>query len=69
MQILSKVPINEIRVGDRVKSSLTNREGVIVKIIDIANASRFEDNEILVKWENGNISHQWHFVYDKVWLM
>lgn len=63
------MPIDEIRIGDRVKSSLTDREGVITKIIDIANASRCEDNEILVKWENGGISHQWHINYDKVWLM
>ncbi len=69
MQTLSNVPFEELRVGDRVKSKSTNNEGVISRLIDISEASRRDDNEILVKWSNGNISLQWHYNYDRVWLM
>lgn len=69
MQTLSNVPFEELRVGDRVKSKSTNNEGVISRLIDITEARRKDDNEILVKWSTGNISLQWHYNYDRVWLM
>lgn len=69
MQTLSNVSFNEIRIGDRVKSKVTNREGFISRITPIEYARRFEDNEFIIVWENGNISCQWHFMYDFVWLM
>jgi len=69
MQTLSNVPFNELRVGDRVKSKITDNEGFIFCLIDIAEAKRREDNEIVVKWSTGTISYQWHFNYDRVWLM
>jgi hypothetical protein len=69
MQTLSNVPFSELRVGDRVKSKVTNREGVITSLINISKAFRFKDNEIFIKWERNTRSHQWYFFYDYVWLM
>ncbi len=69
MQTLCNIPISEIRVGDRVKSKQTNREGFIKQIIPIQNACRFEDEELIIRWENGNISRQWKYMYDAVWMM
>lgn len=69
MQVLSEVPKELIRIGDRVKSMRTLREGVITGIIPIEQARRFEDMELLIRWENGNISQQWLYMYDGVWMM
>lgn len=69
MQTVANIPFNELRVGDRVKSRITGVEGFISELIDISKASRRDDNEIVVKWDNGNISLQWHFNYCFVWLM
>lgn len=69
MQTVAKVPFNELRVGDRVKSMITGVEGVITDLIDTSKARRKDDNEIVVKWDNGNISLQWHFNFMFVWLM
>lgn len=69
MQMLSNVPFDEIRVGDRVKSIRTGTEGFIYSKTPIHLARRFEDNEVMIKWENGNISYIWHFQLDGVWLM
>lgn len=69
MQTLSKVPFKELRIGDRVKSKVTNNEGFISQFIPIEQARRRDDNEIIVKWNTGAESMQWHFNYDAVWLM
>lgn len=69
MQTLSKVPFDQLRVGDRVKSRVTNNEGFIYRLIDISEASRQDDNEIVMKWPNGSISYLWHYNCDVIWLM
>lgn len=69
MQTLSNVPIEEVRVGDRVKSKKTNREGFISQIIDIEYSQRQDDNSFIIRWENGNISLQLQLDYTNVWLM
>ncbi len=69
MQILSNVPLQNVRVGDRVKSMMTGNEGFISRIIDIEDARRKDDYEYLIKWDNGNISLHWKYNYSSVWLM
>ena len=69
MQKLSDVPFDSLRVGDRVKSKITNNEGVIRELIVKSQAKRFEDSEIVIVWDTGSRSHHWHFWLDKVWLM
>lgn len=69
MQTLSKVPVEHIRVGDRVKSRVTHIEGTILEIIPVEQARRCEDNEFFIRWDNSNTSFQWHYMYDRVWLM
>ena len=62
MQKLSDVPFDLLRVGDRVKSEITNNEGVIQKLIPAY-------NEIAIDWNNGCHSQQWQVWLDHVWLM
>lgn len=69
MQILAEVSFCDLRVGDRVKSKNTGREGFIRNLIDITEARRRDDNEIVIYWENGNVSYHWQYMYDNVWLM
>jgi hypothetical protein len=69
MQTLSNVPFDEIRVGDRVKSMRTLREGFVSNKIPIHLATRCEDNEVFIKWEHGAISYTWLFQCEYIWLM
>lgn len=62
---LSKVPFEEIQEGDRLLGA-NGSEGKITAIIPIAEASRKEDNEFVIDWDNGNQSIVWHFWCDKV---
>ena len=69
MQILSNMPFDEIRLGDIVKSIRTGTEGFIYSKRPVHLARRFEDDEVIIKWSNGNVSYLWHFQLDGVWLL
>lgn len=69
MQKLSDVPFDLLRVGDRVKSEITNNEGVIRELILVQDAYRTEDNQIVINWDTGYRYRTWQFWLDQIWLM
>lgn len=50
----------DLRVGDILISHL-GTAGEIVRLIPKIIATQREDNEIVIKWNNGKISMPWHF--------
>lgn len=69
MQTLSKVPFNDLRVGDRVKSKVSNIEGVINCIYKDEELSVSPDNQILIKWEISGFSICLPDECNMIWLM
>ncbi len=65
MRMLSQVPFNTLKIGDRVIGA-NGVHGRISRLIPIVEARREEDNDIVIEWDNGNKSLVWHFWTDKV---
>lgn len=60
MRTLSEVPFDKLKLNDKILS-VRNVEGKIVELIPKEKATRQEDNEVVIHWDNGNKSHLWHF--------
>lgn len=69
MQTLSNVPFDQLRVGDRVKSKITNLEGVISSLYRYEKTVKYSDYEIFVRWEDGSYAYIWPNKFYNVWLM
>lgn len=70
MMPVSEVPFDELRVGDEVVSYRGNA-GVIIEKVDIEESIRFEDNSLVIRWDNGkenNLSYTWHFWCSNVYM-
>lgn len=65
MQYISEVPWPTLKVGDKCIST-TDTSGKIIDLISIEHAARQEDNEVVILWDNGKISHFWHYWGDKI---
>lgn len=63
---LSEVPIENIIVGLEVIGA-NGVHGKVEKIIS-KDTTKGEDNEIIIVWDNGNVSQAWHFWCNKVTL-
>jgi hypothetical protein len=64
---LSAIPIYDLKVGDKVISHI-GTPGEIIEIIPREQASRQEDNEIVICWSNGKVSTTWHFQCEYITL-
>lgn len=62
---LSEVAFDNLHVGDALISA-RGVPGVITKLIPREKATRNEDAEIVIQWDNGNISWNWHFWMDQI---
>ena len=69
MQPLNTVPFESLRIGDRVKSMITDTEGLIWRLIPVQETRNRGADEIVIKWDTNSMSHRWHFLLNKVWLM
>lgn len=67
--LLSDVPFEKLSKKQRVRSLLTGVLGTIVELVPRERATRKEDNEIVIAWDNGKESEGWHFQFDKVELV
>ena len=63
--MLSDVPFESLCVWD-VVISVIGTPGKITDLIPIETATRKEDNEIIIQWNNGKFSMIWHFEGSKI---
>lgn len=66
MRKLCEIPFSDLSVGDRVLSARGIR-GTITTLVPKEQATRQEDNELKVKWDNGDTSLLWHFQGERVY--
>lgn len=58
---LDTVSWDQLKTGDRVQSVMTGTLGTITEKNPIEYATRLEDNELIIDWDNNNRSWVWHF--------
>ncbi|QDH83465.1 hypothetical protein [Achromobacter phage Motura] len=63
---LSKVPFDEVQLGDFVQSHATRNIGVITAKIPKERARLAEDGELIIKWESNRQSWAYHYHFDRV---
>lgn len=61
---LSEIPFEDIQVADRVFSGFTGVYGYVRNKVE--KTANQDDNTIIVDWDQGSQSRQFHFDYDGV---
>lgn len=66
---LSEIPFYEIEIGQHVRSDTTDRLGSVHRTHTKRDASDDEDFFVVIHWDNGHISDNWHFWMDQITVL
>lgn len=63
--LLSEIPRDELQIGTRVWNAEKTQGGTLIEILP----EDRNDISLLIQWDDGKESRQWHFWCDKIEVM